>query len=62
MITGEKRSDLVGGALIRSIDGWNAAKVLRINDAVIENMMSWHHSGFNVYCGPTIWPDNYQDL
>ena len=30
----------------------------KINDAVIENMMSWHHSGFNVYCGPTIWPGN----
>ena len=23
----------------------------KINDAVIENMLSWHHSGFNVYCG-----------
>ena len=21
----------------------------KINDAVIENMLSWHHSGFNVY-------------
>jgi hypothetical protein len=19
-------------------------------------MMGWHHSGFNVYCGPAIWP------
>jgi hypothetical protein len=19
-------------------------------------MLSWHHSGFNVYCGNTIWP------
>jgi hypothetical protein len=28
----------------------------KITDAVIENMLSWHHSGFNVYCGPTIWP------
>jgi len=26
----------------------------RINDAVIENMLCWRHSGFNVYCGPTI--------
>jgi hypothetical protein len=34
----------------------------KINNAVIENMMFWHHSGFNVYCGPTIWPHNYQDL
>ena len=23
---------------------------------VIENMMGWHHSGFNVYCGPAIRP------
>jgi hypothetical protein len=26
----------------------------KINDAVIENMMNWHHSGFNVYCGKSI--------
>ncbi|MDY6823984.1 MAG: hypothetical protein SWH68_09380 [Thermodesulfobacteriota bacterium] len=34
-------------------------------ERVIENMMGWHHSpacashadrGFNVYCGPAIWP------
>ena len=23
----------------------------KITDVVIENMMNWHHSGFNVYCG-----------
>jgi len=23
---------------------------------IIENMLSWHHSPFNVYCGPAIWP------
>jgi hypothetical protein len=34
----------------------------KINDAVIENMLCWHHSGFNVYCGPTIWPNNGQGL
>jgi hypothetical protein len=28
----------------------------KINEAVIENMLSWHHSGFNVYCGSAIWP------
>jgi len=27
-------------------------------DRIIENMMDWHHSGFNVYCGPAIWPGN----
>ena len=30
----------------------------KITDVVIENMMGWHHSGFNIYCGPAIWPHN----
>ena len=34
----------------------------KINDAVIENMMQWHHSGFNVYCGDAIWPHNQEGL
>jgi hypothetical protein len=34
----------------------------KINDAVIENMLCWRHSGFNVYCGPTIWPNNDKGL
>jgi len=34
----------------------------KINDAIIENMMQWHHSGFNVYCGEAIWPQNEQGL
>jgi hypothetical protein len=44
----------------------------KISDAVIENLLSpangaagckhWRHSGFNVYCGPTIWPNNDQGL
>ena len=34
----------------------------KINDAVIENMLSWRHSAFNVYCGPSIWPNNDQGL
>jgi hypothetical protein len=33
-----------------------------INDVVIENMMNWHHSGFNIYCGKAIWPHNEQGL
>jgi hypothetical protein len=33
-----------------------------INDFIIENMMNWHHSGFNVYCGKTLWPDNDEGL
>ena len=28
----------------------------KITDAVIENMLSGRHCGFNVYCGPAIWP------
>jgi hypothetical protein len=34
----------------------------KINYAIIENMMQWHHSGFNVYCGEAIWPHNEQGL
>jgi len=34
----------------------------KINDTVIENMLSWHHSGFNVYCGNPIWPHNDKGL
>jgi hypothetical protein len=34
----------------------------KITDAVIENMMNWHHSGFNVYCGDAIWPHNEEGL
>ena len=26
----------------------------KINDIITENMMNWHHSGFNVYCGKAI--------
>jgi len=29
---------------------------------VIENMMNWHHSGFNVYCSNAIWPHNQEGL
>ena len=31
-------------------------KERKINDSLIENMMSWHNSGFNVYCGDPIQP------
>ena len=34
----------------------------KITDVVIENMLNWHHSGFNVYCGKTIWPHNQEGL
>jgi len=34
----------------------------KINDAVIENMMSWRHSGFNIYCGNAIWPHDEKGL
>ena len=34
----------------------------KITDVVIENMMNWRHSGFNVYCGNAIWPHNEEGL
>ena len=34
----------------------------KISDAVIENMMNWRHSGFNVYCGSAIWPQSQEGL
>jgi hypothetical protein len=34
----------------------------KIKDAVIENMLSWRHNGFNVCCGPTIWANNDKGL
>ncbi|MCJ7541527.1 MAG: transposase zinc-binding domain-containing protein [Desulfobacterales bacterium] len=34
----------------------------KITDSVIENMMNWRHSGFNVYCGNAIWPHNDEGL
>ena len=33
-----------------------------ITDLIIDNMNNWHHSGFNVYCGKTLWPDNKDGL
>ena len=33
-----------------------------IDDHIIENMLNWHHSGFNVYCGPAINPGNQEGL
>jgi hypothetical protein len=34
----------------------------KINDVIIENMLSWHHSGFNVYIGDRIEPDDKAGL
>jgi hypothetical protein len=34
----------------------------KITDSIIENMLGWHHSGFNVYCGERIWPSNSEGL
>jgi hypothetical protein len=33
-----------------------------IDDAIIKNMVSWHHSGFHVYLGSRIWPDDETGL
>ena len=34
----------------------------RIGDMLIDNLMNWRHSGFNVYCGNTLWPGNRKGL
>lgn len=34
----------------------------KITDAIIENMLSRHHSGFNIHCGPTIYPHDEDAL
>jgi hypothetical protein len=34
----------------------------KINDAIIENLLSWHHSGFHVYIGGRIMPDDETGL
>ena len=37
-------------------------KEVNLNEFVIDNMMNWHHSGFTVYCGKTLWSDNEEGL
>ena len=37
-------------------------KAGKIDEHIIENMLSWHHSGFNVYCGPAINPGDQEGL
>lgn len=34
----------------------------KINDAIVENMLSWHHTGFHVYIGDRIYPDDKTGL
>jgi len=34
----------------------------KITNVIIENMMNWRHSGFNVYYGKAIWPHNEEGL
>ena len=34
----------------------------KINDAIIENMLSWYHTGFNVYMGERIMPSEPTSL
>jgi len=33
-------------------------KAGKINDGLVDMLMSWRHSGFNVHCGKRIWPDD----
>jgi hypothetical protein len=37
-------------------------KESKITDAVIENILSWHHSGFHVYIGDKIYSDDKTGL
>ena len=37
-------------------------KERKINDAIIENMLSWYHTGFHVYIGNKIDPDDKTGL
>lgn len=34
----------------------------KINDMVIKNMLTWRHSGFNVYCGNPIFPNDKKGI
>jgi len=34
----------------------------KITNTVVDNMDSWHHSGFHVYCGNSILPDDEEGL
>ncbi len=37
-------------------------KAGKINDVIIENMLSWHHSGFQIYIGDRIYPSDKTGL
>ena len=34
----------------------------RIGEVLIDNLMNWRHSGFNVYCGNPLWPGSQKGL
>ena len=34
----------------------------KITDSVVDNMGSWNHSGFHVYCGNSIMPGDEEGL
>jgi hypothetical protein len=37
-------------------------KESKISDAVIDNMLSWHNSGFNIFCSGPTDPDDQNGL
>lgn len=37
-------------------------KADKISDFLADNMMNWRHSGFDVYCGVAIFPDEEESL
>ena len=57
MITGKDLSEAFRHEVLSMLK-----KEGKITDAVIENMMSWHHSGFHVHIGERIWPEDQQGL
>ncbi|BBO89312.1 hypothetical protein DSCOOX_24920 [Desulfosarcina ovata subsp. ovata] len=57
MITGKDLSEAFRHEVLTMLK-----KEGKINDAVIENMMSWHHSGFHVHIGERIWPEDEKGL
>ena len=57
MITGKDLSEAFRHEVLSMLK-----KEGKITDAVIENMMSWHHSGFHVHIGERIWAEDHQGL
>jgi len=53
-------------AVLKKLFHYEMFKMLKVEakimDVVIENMMNWCQSGFNVYCVKAKWPYNQEGL